>query len=43
MSDWARAAAQFNLGRVALIAGYKFDNNRADPKDGPILEMMVSF
>ena len=35
-------AVQFNIqDRVALIFGYKRDNNRNDPRDGLIAEVMV--
>ncbi len=34
-------AAQFNVGRFAIIAGYKLDNDRARPSDAVILEVMA--
>ena len=34
-------AVQFNIDRVALIVGYKLDNDRAQPRDGIIAEVAV--
>jgi hypothetical protein len=34
-------AAQFHVGRFAIIAGYKLDNHRARPRDAVILEVMA--
>ncbi len=34
-------AVQFNVGRFALIAGYKLDNDRARPSDAVIFEVMA--
>ncbi len=35
-------AVQFNIReRVALILGFKRDNNRSEPRDGLIAEVMV--
>lgn len=36
-------AVQFNVGRSAIILGYKIDNDRVRPKDGPIVEVMIAF